>query len=108
MKHTGRNLIILALLSLGAGLAFSADTLPTVADVEKLCKENPAKCTEVKDRIKKACDADPKKCAEVKAKIEEIQKKCETDPKWCEAEKAKLMDQAKAKQAELKGKKDAK
>ena len=60
------------MLSLGAGLAFSADTLPTVADVEKLCKENPAKCTEVKDRIKKACDADPKKCAEVKAKIEEI------------------------------------
>lgn len=99
MKHTGRNLILAALLSLGANFVFAAD-MPLPPEIEKFCKDNAAQCTAVKERAKKACDADPKKCEEVKAKIGEEIKKCQADPKACQEKIEKVKGKIAERQAE--------
>ena len=104
MKHTGRNLVLAALLSLGANFAFAADAPKLPAEIEKFCKDNAALCTAVQERAKKACEADPKKCEEVKAKVGEEMKKCQADPKACKETLEKAKEKIAEKQAEKKAK----
>src|SRR5687767_262016 len=81
-----RLLLIPALLCAAlAGNAFAGDAgADRQAKREQWCKDNPAKCEEVKARKEKFCKENPETCKQRKAAREKRQAWCDKNPAECQ------------------------
>ena len=79
----------LLLAAFAATPALADDTADTRAQKrEQWCKDNPAKCEELKARKDRFCDENPETCEHRRAEREELKAACEKDPARCEQLKA--------------------
>lgn len=84
-------------LALAAGAAHAGDD-SRAAQREQWCKDNPAKCEEVKARHEAFCKENPQTCEERKAAREKRKAECEANPAACR----KMKDERKARHEKMK------
>lgn len=80
MRHL---LLPIALLACALATPAFADSPPPHPG-KKLCKDNPAKCEEMKSRREEFCKKNPQTCETRKAARDQRRKYCKENPEKCE------------------------